>query len=934
MPPEQVDQQLEWDDLGGFCQFWNANAQTVRPAGLYTARRVGVLLARFDDNRRGPGVIKLEEVTDPEQPGRVFAEWAWHSDELGPPGSPTWLLRGMGPKDFKVGEQYRIVVHSTPGWEEWDEDRQEWKGHEEIAAIRWARSTSGDKFPRGEWQSGYNYRDATGKWKSSSTVDHCFMLGTEELKGYMLLIYINPEGAGKIELSPNKGWYLPGEQVTLTAIPNEGNEFVSWSGDATGADPTITVVMDGTKTIMANFEGTGFPDIPIISDIIAWIKSLFTALYEWLKAQFLWLLAEIEKLFRAVLNAFLAPIITAIDWLKQTILDVWNFVTVTIPETLEWLKQKLLETWNWVTQTIPATLAWIKEQVLDIWDELGKVASAIAEIAKNIFDTVVNALTSVIDAIWAEISSIFESLMPDLDTALEYNSPEVRAEIMSWFPTGTAIWDWFKALIKFTLRGPWILADVMSFLWAKIKGEDIEPMQEELVREINKVTDATEGVKDFFLDEVLDPITDWFEEKWNALVDKVKEIFGAIWEAIKVFFTEILPDWFRSLYEKLRAAMQWVWDKATDLISTFFDQLVSLFRAIAPISPGGGMGAFSGITKIGLLLAGGLGLMTVAGHLVHPLHTIGLGQVSAMVYDMSNYKVLTGAMIGAMAALAIRTPATYFFNDLLRPWLPSPRDSAQMRSRQYISEQEYRQLLAYQGLPDQWHKHMDKLTETRVGYFALAAVAKNGVFDRELFHRDLRRAGYAKEMIKLLLNMYEKTAAETVQGMMSGAAIKRFKEGFTTEGQFHNELALLGYSEQQWPVFLAAAQLDYAYDYLNDLVAAYRDAVRKGNISMDGYRTALLGLGMVPERVEGYVLRERARLKPDEPLGPTSPAKPEYETDAGRIKADTIRRQRRKELITRDQEIAGLQGLGMSPDHASAIANNDDVRLAEKAGEE
>lgn len=934
MSPEQVDQQLEWDYLPGFCQFWNANAQTIRPVTNYTARNVGVFLARFEDTRRGSGVIKLEEVTDPEVPGRVFAEWPWHSDELGPPGSPKLILRGMRPKDVKIGEQYRIVVHTTPGWEAWDEDKEEWKPNESLAAITWAAKTDVDIFPRGEFQYGYNFRDSTGKWRSSYTTDFAFILGTEEFIAYMLLIYINPEGAGRVEVSPNKGVYEPGEEVTLTAIPADGYKFVDWTGDATGTDPTIAIIMDGAKAIMANFEGTGIPDIPIISDILKWILAAFDALYAWIQKYIVdpvnWLVEQIKNIVKWVTQT----IPDALSWIKDKILDMWNWLTVIIPETLELLERKLLEVWNWITQTIPATLDWIKEQVLTIWDDLQKVASAVADLTESIFDTVVNALTSIFEAIWAEVTSIFEALAPDLDKALVYNTPEAREEILSWWPTSTSIWDYVKAFFKTALYFPWIFGDVISFLWAKIRGEDIEPMQQEILRDIAKVSDETQGIKDFFMAEVLDPITDWFEEKWNALVDKVKEIFDSIWNAIKVFFTEILPAWFREIWEKLRAAMQWIWDKATELISNFFDQIVSLFRAIAPISPGGGMGAFSGITKIGLVLAGGLGLMTITGNLVHPLHEIGLGNVSAMVYDMSNYKVLTGAMIGALAAIAIRTPITYYFNDMLRPWLPSPRDSAQMRSRQYISETEYSQLLAYQGLPDQWHDHMDKLTETRVGYFALAAVARNGVFDRELFYRDLHRAGYAEEMITLLLNMYEKTAGETVQGMMSGAAIKRFKEGFTTEGQFHDEMMMLGYSEAQWPIFLAAAQLDYAYDYLNDLVAAYRDAVRKGHISMDEYRTSLSNLGIVPERVEAYVLRERARLKPAEPLTPIGPAKPEYETDAGRVKVDTMRRQRRKDLITRGQEIAGLQTLGMTPDHATAIADNDDVRLAEKAGEE
>ena len=177
-------------------------------------------------------------------------------------------------------------------------------------------------------------------------------------------------------------------------------------------------------------------------------------------------------------------------------------------------------------------------------------------------------------------------------------------------------------------------------------------------------------------------------------------------------------------------------------------------------------------------------------------------------------------------------------------------------------------------------------------------------------------------------------AVESVRTGRIGVARTRFKEGFTTEQQFVEELQLLRVSEAEIELEVAAARLDYATDYLRDLIAAYRDAVRKGHIGMEQYREALLELGLVPERVEGYVLRERARLKPEEPLTAVAVPKPYYETDAGKVMVDTIRRNRRKLLITRDQEIASFLELGVPVELATAYADNDDARLAEKGGEE
>jgi len=177
-------------------------------------------------------------------------------------------------------------------------------------------------------------------------------------------------------------------------------------------------------------------------------------------------------------------------------------------------------------------------------------------------------------------------------------------------------------------------------------------------------------------------------------------------------------------------------------------------------------------------------------------------------------------------------------------------------------------------------------------------------------------------------------AVEEVRSGRIGVARTRFKEGFTTEKQFIEELKMLRVSDEELELELAAARLDYATDYLRDLIAAYRDAVRKGNLSIDGYKDRLIELGLVPERIAGYMLREVARLKPEELATVIAPPKPYYETDAGKVMVDTIRRQRRKLLITRDQELAGLLETGMPVDQAAAYADNDDVRLAEKGGEE
>jgi uncharacterized repeat protein (TIGR02543 family) len=68
---------------------------------------------------------------------------------------------------------------------------------------------------------------------------------------YTLATSINPAGAGSV--SPSRGEYESGEQVTLTASSASGYAFDHWSGSASGTMSTITVVMDSDKSLTANF---------------------------------------------------------------------------------------------------------------------------------------------------------------------------------------------------------------------------------------------------------------------------------------------------------------------------------------------------------------------------------------------------------------------------------------------------------------------------------------------------------------------------------------------------------------------------------------------------------------------------------------------------------------------------------------------------------
>jgi len=69
---------------------------------------------------------------------------------------------------------------------------------------------------------------------------------------YDLKVVVEPAGGGSVE--PGSGTYPSGESVTLEAKPAEGYKFDRWGGDIEGNSPSISVMMNVNKNVMAYFK--------------------------------------------------------------------------------------------------------------------------------------------------------------------------------------------------------------------------------------------------------------------------------------------------------------------------------------------------------------------------------------------------------------------------------------------------------------------------------------------------------------------------------------------------------------------------------------------------------------------------------------------------------------------------------------------------------
>jgi len=74
---------------------------------------------------------------------------------------------------------------------------------------------------------------------------------------------VDLEGQGSVNVDPELDFYPEASEVTLTATPAAGWNFIRWEGDLTGSENPAIIIMDGDKFITSIFEEEGSPDISV-----------------------------------------------------------------------------------------------------------------------------------------------------------------------------------------------------------------------------------------------------------------------------------------------------------------------------------------------------------------------------------------------------------------------------------------------------------------------------------------------------------------------------------------------------------------------------------------------------------------------------------------------------------------------------------------------
>ena len=117
-------------------------------------------------------------------------------------------------------------------------------------SVQLIPSTSAD------WQFDHWSGDLTGFANPGSIVmnSHKSVTATFTQKGYNLEIFYAGSGTGTVTKNPNQATYHLGEQVQLTATPDQGSNFIGWTGDVTDTtNSQVTITIDENPQVTATF---------------------------------------------------------------------------------------------------------------------------------------------------------------------------------------------------------------------------------------------------------------------------------------------------------------------------------------------------------------------------------------------------------------------------------------------------------------------------------------------------------------------------------------------------------------------------------------------------------------------------------------------------------------------------------------------------------
>jgi len=658
--------------------------------------------------------------------------------------------------------------------------------------------------------------------------------------------------------------------------------------------------------------------VEVVQWILTTVWPMVLEVFGWLGAAEQWIIAQIAPLISQVWGWIQGIVASVGEAVNSALAPVWDWINKATTSILAGVGSLLSQVYSWLNigfQALTQTVAgWFGTLATSI-AQLGTfVATKVQEInawfSTEFIDPFLDWLLQFPGKLTESLTAMVNALASRFEAWLTHRSPGFPGIIAEWY---RMLNDWITSRVGFFTPGSPVYQGETAGIWALL-GMGVLSGFSQVVSWASTVIDA-------LAPSLVQAAVSTF--RWLGFL---VQYYGAGLGAWIVSLLPRLLTWLGARWFPVFTSSLVIGLGATGTLQQLIDsfvtpkimELMSWAESMGPLAPGAGTGPTTSVTKLISFTISGLASMTLMGEALSPLKHLGMGHISAMLYDLINYKVLTAAFVGVLAFVYIKTPLTYYYNKIARPNLPDERGLSALRSQYVISSREYAEGMQYQGYPDKTITQLEDTVFRPMTPYMLRNLAEAGLLDDQLLDHALHQAGYDEISIPFIKRMMQTLAAGTLATVSVSTAMTRYREGFDDEATLRNNLSVLGVADAMLDRYVYAANLQYLYDYQTDLKTFYIDQYHRREIEEPELRSDLVSAGLNVDRIDLVVQAQSIkRLK----------AAAAAEDPALALQLDTIRDRRKKRLITRDEEIRALVALGKELGYATAIADNDDVAL-------
>lgn len=488
----------------------------------------------------------------------------------------------------------------------------------------------------------------------------------------------------------------------------------------------------------------------------------------------------------------------------------WGFSNV-----FDWVRNAVDDIINWVRAEINGSVIKIYRRVSDfIATELSTVFSTLGSISDLVSSTsgwVWGKVDAAFGFYWGLQSSLINGLSSGMSTLFSSTWDAITS-------SGTWVYDQVSEVVTASIVGvidsfTWFSGQIMDGL-AAIPGL----VDTAVSSSVSFVWDSFLGMFMSFgswVGGLLDTVGDWLNvdipghsPRWHSIISAP---FKFIYQILVEFPIWFFGDFSENTAYGLEKSFGWIGDTLAAVFNSFNSNIAAAAGLGDRRSIGDAPQRASVMTSVGFTSIATLFSMTVAGELLSPLKRIGLGNLAAMVYDMTHYKEVTGAYMKGFANAALKIPLELYFNDQYRPNILPQRDFTELLSRGAFDHPEYLQnpslsesmnwlnsggrgnavgeFLGYYGYPSAYEGLYRELANTRLGYFALAGIARTGFWDEAWFTEALARTGYSETARRQLMGMFTEQVTYARTSPILSHVRAGVREGFFTEEEAQELIA-------------------------------------------------------------------------------------------------------------------------------------------------